>query len=631
MLQNIREKFTGWIAISILALIGVTFVFVGGANFTFIGNNYAAKVDDSDIGIGQFEMAYQDEIQRNPQLAQLSPEARARVRSAILEQLIQVRLIDNYIDEQGFQISDEQLTALIQQTPEFQVDGRFDMNTYLDLLAANGYEPTAFEAAQRETLRRSQLQYGIRSSAILSPAEFRRYLNLAAEQRIVTLASIDPEAVAEEIEITEEMILAFYEDNPTMFQVPESADIEFVQIQRSDVAQSVTVTEEELLDYYDLNKDRYEQDEQRQARHILIVSTDDEAAAEAEAIELLARINAGESFEDLAAEFSDDTFTAGRGGDLGALTRSQMPDGLDSVVFAMMEGDIEGPIQTDFGFHIVRLDSIIEPGPIPMDMVRGELMTELQDQKAESLYMDLERRLSDAQFDATDLQSISEAVGIEVETVEGFTRQGGEPLGSDLSVIEAIFEESVLAGEQMSQIVEIDANRSAIFAVTNYYPATRRALEEVREEVIETLTLQRAEELMAAKADEMIAALAEGAEFTEAAEAIGATAAAPALFSRTADDVDQFVSVAVFTAAKPSQFAPTIGSTRNAEGGYTVYSLEAVLPGRPEELPVEQRDAGKAQLTDDSGMSDFVAFVRALREDAEIIINDDVLAGQDLF
>jgi len=630
MLQNLREKFTGWVAITILAVIGVTFVFVGGANFVFVGNNYAAKVDDIDIGIAQFENAYRDQIQQNPQLAQVSPEIRGQVRANILEQLIQQRVIDNYIEGAGYQISDEQLTRLIQATPDFQVDGRFDMNTYLDLLAANGYEPTAFERAQRVTLRRSQLQFGIRATAIMSPAAFRRYLNLAGEQRIVRLAMIDPETVASEIEVTDEMVAAFYDDNPTMFQLPESADIEFIEIQRSEVAQGVSVSEADLLEYYEYNKDRYEQDEQRQSRHILILADDDEAAAEATANELLVRINAGEAFEDIAREYSADSFTAERGGDLGALTRAQMPDGLDSVVFPMSEGDVMGPIKTDFGFHLVRLDTIIETGPLPLDQVRGELTTELQDQQAEALFLDLERRLSDALFDATDMASLSAAVGIEAQSIAGFTRQSGEPFDGALNVVDAVFDEVVLSGEQVSEIIEIDANRSAVFAVTNHHPATRQPLDDVRAEVRASLELQQAEGVMAAKADQMIAALADGVEFTAAAEAIGATAEEPTIMSRSAQDADQSISVAVFTALKPAQDAPTVGSTRNSVGGYAVFSVEAVLPGSPESLPVEQRDAGKMQLTDQIGTGEFLAFVQALREDAEVIINQDVLAGQDL-
>jgi hypothetical protein len=158
----------------------------------------------------------------------------------------------------------------------------------------------------------------------------------------------------------------------------------------------------------------------------------------------------------------------------------------------------------------------------------------------------------------------------------------------------------------------------------------RRPLEDIREQVTGSLRAQQAEELMAAKADEMLALLASGMDFAEAAAAIGADAAEPVVMSRNGEGADQFVLVSVFTAVKPTQENPTTGSTRNGVGGYTVFSLDAVIPGRPESLPLDQRDAGKLQLTDQSGIGDFVAFVKALRDNAEVIINDDVLAQSDL-
>ncbi len=170
-----------------------------------------------------------------------------------------------------------------------------------------------------------------------------------------------------------------------------------------------------------------------------------------------------------------------------------------------------------------------------------------------------------------------------------------------------------------------------MLGVTAHYPASRQPLEEVRDEVVADLRAQQAEALMAAKADEMIAALEGGAEFADAAAAIGATAGEPVLMDRDNEETDQFVSVAVFTADKPAQDRPTFGSTRNGEGGYTVFSVESVLPGRPESLPVEQRDAGKQQLTDQAGLAEFIAFVQALREEAEVIINEDAVTAAQSF
>jgi peptidyl-prolyl cis-trans isomerase D len=297
----------------------------------------------------------------------------------------------------------------------------------------------------------------------------------------------------------------------------------------------------------------------------------------------------------------------------------------------MDESEIVGPIKTEFGFHVIRLDEILERGPLPLDQVRGELAAELQDQQAESLYRDLERQLSDALFDATDIRALADAAGLEVNSVSGFTRQGGEPIGTSQAAIDAIFDESVLTGGLLSLVVELDSNRSAVFSVTNYVEATRQPLDEVRDIIKETLETQQAQVLMDEKADEMLAALAAGEDFKAAAEAIGAVAAEPRAMSRNAEDVDQAVAVAVFTALKPTQDKPSTGSTRNGSGGFTVFSVDAVIPGRPESIPIAERDAGKLQLADQSGIGDFVAFVQALRAEADVEINRDVLAAQDLF
>ena len=188
----------------------------------------------------------------------------------------------------------------------------------------------------------------------------------------------------------------------------------------------------------------------------------------------------------------------------------------------------------------------------------------------------------------------------------------------------------MLAGGLLSEIVELDANRSAVFVVTNHTEATRQPLDEVRDQVAEGLKAEQAEILMATKVDDMLAALEGGEAFDAAAASHGFTAAAPVAMTRNAENMDQQILSSVFTAPKPTQGSPTFGSSRTQDGGFAVYSIDAVVPGRPETIPLAERDSGKLQLADQSGMGDFVAFVQALRANAEVIINEDVLAAQDL-
>ncbi len=631
MLTKIREKFTGGIAFAILALIGIPFLFLGYGSYDFLGGAFAAKVDGSEIGIGEFEQAYRDQIEANPALADLPDEFRMQLRQGVLEQLIRERLISMHVIGQGYQISDTLLDRSIMSIPDFQVEGVYDETTANTALLQIGLTPAQFKAAQRNNMRTNQLRRAIGGSSIVTPADYRRFLNLIAEQRLVSLASFDIASAAGEVEVTDETIAAYYESNDTLFLTEESADVEFIEVRRDVIAENVEISEDALYEYYLDNQDRYLQDEQRRASHILILSQDDEDAAEAKANDLVARLAAGESFAELAAENSDDSLTAASGGDLGVLTRTQLSDELGGAIFSMTVGAIEGPVRTDFGFHVVKLDEILEQGPLPLDQVRGELLTELRAGEAEDAFRDLENQVSDALFDAPDMQSISDAVGLEVQTATGFTRAGGEPIGANQAAIDAVFEASVLLDGQISEIIELDANRSAIFKVTQRYEASRLPLEEVRDEIEARIRAQEGQTIIFNRAEQLLVALNNGEDFGEAAEAAGATVSEPMLLGRQDTEIDQNVLGQVFIAKKPMQGAPTRGSVVDGMGGITVYSLEAVLPGRPESIPLADRDAGKLELATQAGTSEFIAFIEALYSRADIVISEDALAAQDLF
>ena len=322
--------------------------------------------------------------------------------------------------------------------------------------------------------------------------------------------------------------------------------------------------------------------------------------------------------------------TASQGGNLGVLTESQLPEALGEAIFAMEEGDLQGPVRSEFGFHVIRLDEVLERGPLPLDQVRGELLSELRDREAESLYLEFERRLSDALFEMTDMQAIADAVGAELQTIEGFTRDGAAPFGANQAAINAIFDAPVLTGGQISEVIELDAVSAAIFRVTQYNEAMRQPLDDVRDEIEAMVRSQQAELLLAERAEQILEAVDGGEDFGVAAEAAGATVSEPKLLTRQDTETDQLVLFEVFAAPKPAQDSAVTGRVRGLDGTYNVYSLEAVLPGRPESIPLEQRDAGKAQLAQDSGVGDYVAFLQSLYNEAEVIINQDALEEQGL-
>ena len=630
MLSDIREKATGPLALVILVVIALSFVFVGVAgNYNFLTGAWVAKVDGEEIGVGYFEARYQNVVQGNPQLATAEGEARDRIRRELLDSLIYEQLVQNFLNDNGYRIGDEQLVQSIRRIPEFQDEtGQFNRDNYDALIAGSMRTDAQFEEQHRATMRQQQLQLAIGASGFVTPSEYRRYINLIGEERLVTLATFSPESVTEEIVIDEEALAAYYENNPTLFQRPESADIEYVLIDRAEVAQSIEIDEARLQQYYEENQFRYLQDEQREARHILITVGDDEAAAEAEINDLYARVQAGESFEDLAREFSDDGGTASSGGFLGASTRAQLPGELGSAIFEMNEGDVAGPIRTSFGFHIIRLDRVLEQGSQPLDQVRAELLNELREQEAISQYQALENELGNALFDSPDINDAAAAAGLELRTATGITRAGGEPFGNNQPAIDAIFEEAVLTGGQTSDLIELDASRSAVFRVTRYNEQTRQPLVEVTDQIIGILTAEEAERILKERADALFLQVEAGAEFRGTAEAAGATVSEPILLSRRDQEQDPAVRYSVFAAPKP-EGAPVRQVVRNSAGGYTVYSLDAVRPGDPRSIPLAERDEGKLFRAQDSGFRDFGAFLLTLRDNANVVVNEDALAASD--
>ncbi len=629
MLQHIREKFTGLFALILLGMLGVSFVFFGIGNFNFLNAGNAAVVDGVEISILQLESRYQDQLLQLPDFGDLPPETLRLIRRTTLERLIRDTLIEIHVADEGYRIGDDQVTEMIQEEPIFQDDGVFNKDLYYAWLDQRVLDARVFEAQQRRGMRTSQLQRGIGATAFVTPTEYRRYLNLYAEQRIASIATFDIAALAETVVVHDEDIQSYYDGRPDDFRSPESVDFEYLEINRDELAAAVEIGEVVLQQYYEDNNSRFLQDEQRRASHILITMDDDEVAAEEQARSLTARVQAGESFDDLARQYSKDSGTADQGGNLGAVMQSQMPGALGDTIFSIDLGEVFGPVRTDFGFHVVRLDEVITGGPLPLDQVRGELLAELREQGVDDQFRSIERQLGDAVFDASDLQSIAAGSGLEVKTVAGFVRTGGEPFGANQTVIDSVYDPLMLNDRQISDVIEIDAARSIMVRVTAHNEEVRRSMEDVREDIVFALQSDRAINIVDDRSRRLREALEEGSDFEEMAFQLEAEYAPDVTLNRYQDDVDANVLAGIFTAKKPAPGKGRLGSTVSTDGDYVVFMVSAVVQGRPETIPLAERDQRKEELQMAAGASDYNAFVNELERNTDIERSEDALTQPD--
>jgi|TARA_B110000495_G_scaffold31498_1_gene24213 peptidyl-prolyl cis-trans isomerase D len=631
MLQNIRERFTGKFALVVLALICLPFLFFGIPS-DFIATDYVAKVNDNEISQPFFENSYRNELLRyDSQGIEVPDAARSIVRENVLNTIINNLLVDLYIDEKSLQITDAFVTDIIQSSPEFLINGKFSKDVYYSWLNERVLEPAQFEESQRISMKKSQLERGLRATSFVTPSEYRRYLNLVGEQREVTIAEIDLSVLAEPIELMDEDIETYYSLRQNEFMQPESIDFEYIEINKNTTDETITVSEDEIRKYFEDAGERFARDERRQASHILFLFGDNEIISEQKAQEALNKLNEGEDFSALALDYSDDGGTKEQGGNLGMLAKSQLPGALGDAVFAMSINEVSELVRTDFGFHIVQLNNIESDGQVPFETVRAELEMELKSQKSSVNFTVIERELSDALFDADGIEVIARDLNFDLNELKGFTRNGGGEFGANQIVIDALFNAQRNNDSQLSDIIEVDANRSIVFQVSMFNEATVMPLDQVRDQIISDMKFVSAEVLANNIATKISSLMEDNEDLVPTVEELDSVTVRDVIINRLTEDVDFVIQANVFGMKKPLPGNTKVGTVVMQNANYAVFSLKNHTYGIPEMIPQEERDAAKERLNQQSGVSDYTAFISELQLNAAIEKNEELLNAASMF
>lgn len=633
MLHIFRESFGRYVAVVILGLIAVTFIFFG-IDFNVMQSNFAAKVNGEEIPLQEFDRELQSTQNQYQQLyrLELTDDLRRELRRSVIDRMVAREALLQQSNSAGYRVSDERLAASIRETPEFQIGGQFSMDVYNARLTQAGLTPTGYEALQRTNLNLIELQSGFLASSFLTPAEFRRYIELYNERREVAYALFSVTDFIDTVEVGDDEIAEHYSANSSRYMTPESVDLDYIDLDLASVAATVEIGDEELRELYETERDRFETAEERRVRHILIaVDDDDYEAAEAEAAQVLERLEAGEDFAALAEELSDDAGTRAQGGDLGWIGRGMLPGPFEDTLFSMEVGETAGPVETEFGYHIIRLDEI-RSGDVPaFESVESDLLAEVSSDRAEGLFFDRANALADAAFEAYDeLQSAADAVGLPLKRIEGFTRAGDPTLFPNGNpVITAAFNDEAIISGRNSQLLELSDDQVAVIRVTAHHPPEAEPLEDVADDIRQELARNKARNLARAAADVYLALL--GGELdrgAELAETQGATWVGPHWVVRNdASDPPELRSTAF---AQPGTWAGP-GITQRvtlSEGDEAVLLLTAVEPGAPENIDTEERELRRSQLTEYQANVEVEAYARGVRDRATVRIPEEILDPQ---
>ncbi|MDO6440649.1 SurA N-terminal domain-containing protein [Marinobacter sp. 2_MG-2023] len=614
MLQDIRENSQGTIAKIIIGLLVVSLsiwgmdAIVGG----FSGEPEVATVNGEDITEREFLRVVQMESQRRlsamerPDPAMLNED---QIRKDVLDSLVQEQVLIQDASAQGLALTDADIDALITQMPQFQVDGQFNRDRFVASVRNLGMGVGEFREAMRKQYVVNQIRGGIMQSGLVADANASQLLRIQNQTRNFRVVQIPASAVSEGVEVTDAEIEAFYQENKNAFSQPEQIDAAYITLSLGALAEKIEISQEELEAYYaqragDLAR------EERRASHILI---EDGADSEQTMVAIQERLEAGESFEDLAQELSIDTVSAKEGGDLGFAGRGVYDEAFEEALFALEEGEVSGPVQTSFGVHLIRLDDVRRSEVPPMEELEQQLRTELARERAQERYAEVRSELADSAYAADDLIGPAEELGLEIRVAEAVTREGGQAPFDHAGLVRQLFSEDVMESGYNTELIDVGDNVSVVARAREYREAQQLPLADVQDSIRSNLEDRKIREALNERAQNILASLEKG----ESLDSLNAGDWEQfENQARDAGGVEPQVVQTVFSLSRPGDSGSSYGIAMT-RSGVAVIALDAVNEG-----DAEGSDADLGQLrrfmASLEGQREYAAYQQFLRSNAEV-------------
>jgi peptidyl-prolyl cis-trans isomerase D len=614
MLQDIRDNAQGTIAKVIIGLLIISLsiwgmdAIVGG----FSGEPEVATVNGDSITEREFLRTVQLETQQrlmqmdSPDPSMLDED---QIRRDVLESLIQERVLTLDAQAQGLELSDADIDALITQMPQFQVDGQFNRDRFVATVRNVGMGVGEFRENMRKNYVVNQIRASIAQTGIVASENAAQLLRIQNQTRDFRVLTVNADSLSEQITVTEEEIQAFYDDNADQFREPEQVNAAYITLSLGALADAIEISEEDLRAFYDEQAEEYAREERR-AAHILI---EDGSDAEATIASIQERLEAGESFADLAEEFSADTVSARDGGDLGYAGRGVYDEAFENALFALEEGEVSGPVETSFGIHLIRLEGVRRSDVPSFESLRDELRDELARSRASERFAEVRAQLADAAYAADDLAGPAAELGLDVREVDGVTREGGAAPFDHAGLVRQLFSDDVLQGGFNTELIDVGDNASVVARVREYFEPRQRELADVRDDIAAMLEARKTRQVLEARVDELMAALEAG----EDPESLNA--GDWQRFENQGRDganLSRFVVQRAFAMPRPDEGNPSMAKAVGQREA-AIILVDAVNEGAVDTDGAEYQQL-RQFLTQLEGQREYMAYQQYLRNTAEV-------------
>lgn len=634
MITWIRKKSSGLFMTIVMGLLIMAFALWGvGDYFNQSGSDDLATVNGEVISFSEFTTGFanyrQSMLQQFGEGFDPSYFDSPILRRNYLESMINSELLRQVADQNGYTVTAQELRETIEEAPSFKdANGNFDKKLYASFLAQTNQSAQSLQAKLAAEQASQVLSGMFDQSSFITPLEAQQMAQLNKQTRSVEYITISPEQFKATIELTDAEIETYYQDNSSQYMTEEMLSVNYIELMADDVAASIEIDEADALQYYEDNQAGYGLPEQRKAAHILL---NDDDGVESLLQEIQDKLAAGEDFAALAETYSQDPGSASNGGDLGWVSPSDMVAEFDEALFAMEVNTTSDPVKTQFGYHIIQLNEIKAPELEVFEAVKDEIVSALQAREAENLFVNTTDSLSEQVLDAqSGLEQVAENNDYELKTTELFTRAGGEGIAANPDFITAAYSVNVKEGTLNSELIYINDTHVAFLHLNELKPSALKPLEEVRESIVTALTNQKAAEAADALANEIVTQVTSGeSTLSDLATARELELVTNEAVSRTGSALPFNLAKGIFDLGRPVAGEASVHVLDGNADDAVVVNLLAVNEADLD--AIEDIATEAAQLTRNIRTNEQQLMIQALRQSADVVINENLLSQANQF
>ncbi len=525
MLEAIRKHAQGWLAKVILALIAITFALFGVDSYMKGDKRSGMIAEVGEVGITRDALADEVRTQSDRMRESMGPAFDPAVtetrdfRKQVLDSMIERSALLQDAQKLKILTPDAYVAAMLAQIPAFQQDGKFSRPRYEAVLRQNGRTPLQFENELRQGFMLETMASPVTLASFPSREASAQIARLVAQQREISWADIPATSVAGDVKVAPADIERYYSANKAAFTEPEQIRAEYAVLDMAAMASSIPVSDQAVADYYAAHTAEFGQPEQRSASHILIAvdktadaATRAKAKAKATALYQTLLKTPGR-FAELARTESQDPGSAAQGGSLGHFARGMMVKPFEDAVFGMKPNEIRGPVESDFGYHIIRLDGIQPAQTAPLAQVRAAVVDSLRKQQAQKQFADLAENFGNLVYEnASSLQAAATAAKLAIQQTGWMTAKTAQPPFDNAALSEALFSTESIKRKQNTEAIEVKPGTLVAARVIESRPARLKPLAEVSAAIEAKLRAEQGARLLAQKGEAAIQALAKGDE-----------------------------------------------------------------------------------------------------------------------